>query len=164
MDGSKTVLHRVGGWGKVDFWEKKRGKVSRKKGVGLRALGIGRWSSWPRICDCFHCARWEANYLQNSGQWSVINGVVRKVSSRACGTAGALRVWGWWFPRSPKARDLGHPDLWAGTCATRHHKGGLAGISGLRWGPCRRASQNSTAEPGERRRSWCRRFFAGCKL
>ena len=23
------------------------------------------------------------------------------------------------IPRSPKARDLGHPDLWVGTCPTR---------------------------------------------
>ena len=34
--------------------------------------------------------------------------------------AEALRAWGSWSPRSPNARDLGHPHLlFMGTCATR---------------------------------------------
>ena len=119
--------------GRVDLGEESA-KMEQRKGIRDQEKGIriARVEDWIVVIVASHlrllplCAwrgklsakQWQWSVIR--GQWSGVSGGVRKVSGRACGTAGALRAWGWWFPRSPKARDLGHPDLWVGTCTTRH--------------------------------------------
>ena len=82
----------------------KRGEEKGTEGLGLRALEI-EWRSFrPRICDCFYCARGRGNHLQAPA--------VRP-------NARYSLAWGSWSPRSPNARDLGHPHLLLmRTCAT----------------------------------------------
>src|ERR1035438_7616816 len=104
MSASKRRFPQGRGVGCRYFWGKKR-----EKGVGLRALEIGWWTYRPRICDCFYCARGKGNHLQAPA--------VRP-------NARYSLAWGSWFPRFPKARDLGHPSFIAHG-DLRHLPGGL---------------------------------------
>src|ERR1035437_8379671 len=105
--GSKNGLHSIGGWGSGGFREKKQGRRTSEEGPGLRALEIGRWSYRPRICDCFHGARGEGNYVhgkQGSGISPVVQAGGLRLPAATCGGANCLRL-------GERAVTASHPSL-----------------------------------------------------